>query len=186
MVELEASPLCILPLLSIDPGLLCSRSDWIGDILPEVCGRFRWQACCHSAYAIRHFEGEVWGLIPIFRILLLPPLIQGDQIKRWQTSQSSVALQRGELVIGGRKGMEKNETSGRREVAPSPFCTFLRKNWRSERVALLMPVIKIGGSRVEMGLVCEMDTHTCIYITALQEKRHPPFWFQSFHRQFPF
>lgn len=56
--------------------------------------------------------------------------------------------------------MEKNETSGRREVVPSPFCTFLRKNWRSERVALLMPVIKIGGGRVEMGLVCEIDTHT--------------------------
>lgn len=82
--------------------------------------------------------------------------------------------------------MEKNETSGRREVAPSPFCTFLRKNWRSVRVALLMPVIKIGGGRVEMGLVCEMDTHTCIHITALQEKRHPRFRFQSFHGRFSF
>lgn len=57
---------------------------------------------------------------------------------------------------------EKNmneETRRRREVGQGTFCTFLRKNWRSERAVLLMPIIKMGAGRVEMGLVCEMEAH---------------------------
>lgn len=106
-----------------------------------------------------------------------------DQIK--QTSRSSTALREGEEAGGGGLVNGERKTGGndrkrktrrrrrrrRREVEQSPFCTFLRKNWRSERAVFLMPIIKMGASRVEIGLVCEMEAHTHTFTSWHRRKR---------------
>lgn len=118
-----------------------------------------------------------------------------DQIKQQQMSRSSTALRGGEgaggggLVSGERKRMKREKTTWRRRrraVEQSPLCTILRKNWRSKRAVLLMPVIKMGAGRVEMGLVCEMEAHTHIHIHTPLKKKRPRFRFKSFHGRFLF
>ena len=72
-----------------------------------------------------------------------------------------------------------------REVEQSPFCTFQRKNWRSERAVSLMPVIKMGSWESGNGFgVWNGSAHTHTFTSPLCRERRPRFRLQSFHGGF--